>query len=311
MLLRYAQHRVGLDAAIFDQAIANYARLRAPDVLLKSVEPFNILGDHFSPALALFAPVFRLFPSVLTLLVGQAVLFAVAVAIVGGTARRLALPAWLAAGLTWAYGLSIGMVEAINYDFHEVALTVPVLAGSLSLLLTGRIAAGSLLLAATMLIREDNAALLVGVGLVLLTLRHRRAGPALIIGGAVMFGLLVAVIIPAFNSYGYYTYLSASSAAGGNGSMLGSVLVALRQSLSIGQGPKTAVLLLLPFLFLPLRSRWIIPAALLLTIRLVSNNPAYWGLALPLQLHSEHPARLRRHRRRQDSVRLRPGRAHR
>lgn len=56
------------------------------------------------------------------------------------------------------------------------------------------------------------------------------------------------------------------------------VRVALRHSLSIGQGPKTAVLLLL-FLFLPLRSRWIIPAALLLTIRLVSNNPAFWGLA--------------------------------
>ena len=61
--------------------------------------------------------------------------------------------------------------------------------------------------------------------------------------------------------------------------MLGSALGTLRHSLALGQGPKTAALLLLPFLFLPLRSRWIIPAALLLAIRLASANPAYWGLA--------------------------------
>lgn len=81
-------HRVGVDAAIFDRAVANDAHFRASDLLLKSVQPFRILGDHFSPAQILFAPAFRWFPSVFTLLVLQAVLFTVAVGIVAGTARR-------------------------------------------------------------------------------------------------------------------------------------------------------------------------------------------------------------------------------
>ena len=199
VFVRFGQRRVGIDAAIFDQAITRYAHLQAPDVLLKSVQPFNLLGDHFSPALILLAPVFRLFPSVLTLLVLQAVLFAVSVSIVGATARRLRLQPGLAAGLTWAFGLSIGMVEAINFDLHEVSLTVPVLAGALGLLLTGRIVPGSLLLASTMAIREDNAVLLVGVGLVLLTLHRWRPGLVLIVGGAAAFLLVVTVVIPAFN----------------------------------------------------------------------------------------------------------------
>lgn len=86
--VRFGQHRVGVDPAIFDQAVANDAHFRASDLLRKSVQPFSILGDHFSSALILFAPAFRLFPSVFTLLVLQAVLFAVTVGIVAGAARR-------------------------------------------------------------------------------------------------------------------------------------------------------------------------------------------------------------------------------
>lgn len=72
---------------------------------------------------------------------------------------------------------------------------------------------------------------------------------------------------------------------GREGFNLGSVPAALRHSLPIGQGPKTAALLLLPFLSVPLRSRWIVPAALLLAARLVSADPAYW-VGVPRRLDS-------------------------
>lgn len=54
--VRFGQHRVGVDAAIFDRAVANDAHFRASDLLRESVQPFSILGDHFSSALILFAP---------------------------------------------------------------------------------------------------------------------------------------------------------------------------------------------------------------------------------------------------------------
>src|SRR5664279_4238591 len=69
-VLRQQQFKTSLDITIFQQAIANYAQGRAPDVLIKSQAPFTILGDHFSPIIAVIAPFYRIWPSVLTLLTG-------------------------------------------------------------------------------------------------------------------------------------------------------------------------------------------------------------------------------------------------
>ena len=56
---------------------------------------FNLLGDHFSPVVALFAPLWALCPSPVTLLVAQAVLLAVSVAVVLADRRsaHLGVPA--------------------------------------------------------------------------------------------------------------------------------------------------------------------------------------------------------------------------
>src|SRR5450631_1540867 len=94
-VLRQQQFKTSLDITIFQQAIANYAQGRAPDVLIKSQAPFTILGDHFSPIIAVIAPFYRLWPGVLTLLITQALLLAVGVHVVtrgrGAAARRTRL----------------------------------------------------------------------------------------------------------------------------------------------------------------------------------------------------------------------------
>ncbi|WP_346655844.1 DUF2079 domain-containing protein [Streptomyces sp. RFCAC02] len=66
------------DLGIFEQAVRSYAHLRLPVSDLKGPD-FALLGDHFSPVTALIAPFYRVFPSPVTLLIAQAVLFAVAV----------------------------------------------------------------------------------------------------------------------------------------------------------------------------------------------------------------------------------------
>ncbi|HXR68552.1 MAG TPA: DUF2079 domain-containing protein, partial [Dermatophilaceae bacterium] len=57
------------DVGIFEQAIRHYAHLQAPIVDLEGVG-HNFLGDHWNPAIAVFAPFYRLFPTTVTLLVG-------------------------------------------------------------------------------------------------------------------------------------------------------------------------------------------------------------------------------------------------
>jgi uncharacterized membrane protein len=124
-LIRQARFHSGYDVTIFDQAIDDYAHLRAPDVLIKSQQPFNILGDHFHPILVLLAPFYRLWPDARVLLIAQALLFALGVHIVSRLAvRRLGGLGYFVGS---AFALSWGVLQAVNFDFHEIAFAVPLL----------------------------------------------------------------------------------------------------------------------------------------------------------------------------------------
>ena len=58
------------DLGIFAEAVQAYSRFEAPIVPIKG-PGYNLLGDHFHPILALLGPIFRLFPSALTLLASR------------------------------------------------------------------------------------------------------------------------------------------------------------------------------------------------------------------------------------------------
>ncbi len=88
------------DNAIFEQAVAGYAGFEAPIVAIKG-PGFNLLGDHFSPVIALLGPVYRLFPAAQTLMAAQAVLIAVSVYVVASLALRRLGP-WAGGGVAVA-----------------------------------------------------------------------------------------------------------------------------------------------------------------------------------------------------------------
>ncbi len=66
------------DLGIFTEAVKQYGHFHLPVVAIRGAG-FDLLGDHFHPAVAVPGPVFRLFPSPVTLLVIQALLTAVSV----------------------------------------------------------------------------------------------------------------------------------------------------------------------------------------------------------------------------------------
>jgi len=124
------------DLGIFTEYVKQYAGLHAPVVDIRGAG-FNLLGDHFHPIVALIAPFFRLFPTSVTLLVAQALLAAVSVVPVSrAAADRLGTGAGRAIGA--AYGFSWGLQQMVEFDFHEIAFAVPLLACSLSALVRGR-----------------------------------------------------------------------------------------------------------------------------------------------------------------------------
>src|SRR5882757_5751242 len=116
--LHRAFQTTGYDLGIFEQAVRSYADGHWPVADLKA-SGFPLLGDHFSPILAVLAPLYLLHRSAETLLVAQALLLALSVVPVARLATdRLGARAGAMIGL--AYGLSWGLLHAVRFDFHEV-----------------------------------------------------------------------------------------------------------------------------------------------------------------------------------------------
>ena len=125
-LLRHTHFLTGgYDLGIFDQAIWHYAHFQAPASSIKQLP--NLLADHFHPALVLFAPLYWVYPHPETLLVAQAALVAFSAWPIYLLAKpRLHYPI-AAVSFSVIYLLYWGIRSAVLYDFHEIALAVPVL----------------------------------------------------------------------------------------------------------------------------------------------------------------------------------------
>ena len=263
-----------VDLGIFTEYVKRFAHLQAP--VVDAIRPGeNLLGDHFHPAVALIAPFFRLFPSPLTLLVAQAFLIAVSIIPVGRAATAL-LGRGAGLAIAVAYGFSWGLQELVEFEFHELALAVPLLAFSLSALVLRRPVAAALWALPLVFVKEDQGLAVAVIGLLIaITYRQRILGIAVAAWGVLWSFLAVAVIIPHFNPDHVYRF-TGKIPVHGNSALIENVL----HLLSAGFGTKalTLVMLLLPTLFLALRSPLVLVAVPELLLRLVSTDPGYWGL---------------------------------
>ncbi|GAA0339073.1 DUF2079 domain-containing protein [Streptomyces blastmyceticus] len=262
------------DLGIFEQAIRGYAHLQAPIVDLKGPGT-NILGDHFSPVTALVAPFYRLFPSPVTLLVVQAALFALsAIPVARLAAGLLGRKRGLAIGI--AYGLSWGVQRAVDFDFHEIAFAMPLLAFSLEAVVRKRWKAAVWWAAPLVLVKEDLGITAAAIGaLVLVRLRtgkQRDTRATALAVGLLAFGLAataltLGVIIPSFNSGGAYDYWD--KLKGGDGPA---------PVIPLDTAVRTLLWTLLPTTgLLALRSPLLIVALPTLGWRFVSHDDHYWG----------------------------------
>ncbi|WP_143200431.1 DUF2079 domain-containing protein [Kitasatospora sp. CB01950] len=257
----------GFDLGIFEEAVRGYAYLGPPVVTLKGAG-YVQLGDHFSPALAVLAPFYRLWPAPETLLVAQAVLFALSVVPVTDLAVQwLGRSRGVLAGL--AYGLSWGLWQASLFDMHEIALAVPLLACTTVALARGRWRAAVCWALPLLLVKEDQGLLLAGVGgYVLLVGRRRGLGVATLAAAVLGTLLTVLVLIPAANPLDAWSYGATAAPGGGD---------PLTRLLWPSDKWWTLAALLAPTLLLALRSPLVLLAALPLAARYWSSNPAYWS----------------------------------
>ena len=219
-LSRHAQYlTAGYDLGLFDQAVRAYSHFQAPVAPLKGVG-YSVLGDHFSPILVVLAPVYWVWSDPRVLLLAQAALFGLsAIPVVRFAARRFGTPRALAIGA--AYVFSWPLQGAVDFDFHEIAFAVPLLAFLIDAL--DRRAVRSVVLACLglLLVREDMGAVVAMVGVILALRRDdaappvgrfgwlrtgRAAGVALVVSGILTFWLATNVFIPAVAPTGTFAY---------------------------------------------------------------------------------------------------------
>jgi uncharacterized membrane protein len=293
-LYRYLQLNPGSwDLGIYTEYVKQYAHLKAPIVDLRGAG-VNLLGDHFQPIVGLISPFFRIVPSPATLLAAQALLTAVSVIPVSrAAAAKLGTGAGRAIGA--AYGFSWGLQQMIDFDFHEIAFAVPLLAFSLSALVRGRTRAAVAWALPLVFVKEDQGFTVAAIGLIMIIFSPRfvgdgssgdsesaeragiRGGQFLMVWGMAWSVAAITLIIPHLNASHHYQYWSdggALSPVGGHFTvthLVGQTLHAWPDKL------QTIVMLLLPTAFIALGSPIALVTLPSLVLRFVSTNSSYWG----------------------------------
>ena len=272
-VVRYAQRLGTWDTAVFAQAVQGYAHLGPPTVNLES-PGMNQLGEHFSPALAVLAPLYRLFPSPLTIELAQVALIAASVYVLGRTAERhLSRRAGLA--LAAAYAVSFGVQSAVTVGFHENAFAPLVLAIVGSRFLDARYGSAALWSLCLLMVKEDLALVVAALGVAIALQGSWRLGAALVAGCAAYLGLVVGLVIPALNPRHQYDFLSLAT-TGADSSLLDR-LIDLPVTLVSPSVKVTTVLLTFVVVgFFVFRSWFSLLALPVLLTRLVSPLSVYW-----------------------------------
>jgi uncharacterized membrane protein len=215
-LLRHVNFYTDIDLAIFTQVMWNTCQGRwfESTLLWGSYESF--LGHHFSPALLLLTPLYCLWPDPAVLLVLQSILLAVGVIPIYLYAQRETGSGIVALSLSVAYLLFPALQYTNLFDFHEIALGVPLLCFTGYWLLTRRYRLFLVLLILSLLVKEEIAFVAMALALyILLVQREYRLG-CIVLALAIGWGYLtLGIIMPTLSGNAYfaadrYAYLGTS-----------------------------------------------------------------------------------------------------
>ena len=187
-----------LDLAKFDQAIWNTAQGRPFHITLIQD---SIIQSHFSPILALYAPLYWLWSDVRVLSIAQSICMGAAGLLIYTFFRQDKAVPWLGLTIYAAYLMHPAVHQVNLVEFRRI--TTAVLATSFALyhMLGRRYGWMTLGLAIALLCKEDMAFLVIGVGLyVILAHRSFRVGALLTIVGAAWLVLVPFVVLPALTA---------------------------------------------------------------------------------------------------------------
>lgn len=199
------------------QAVYNTAHGRFLEMTSLQGEEISRLAAHVDPILALFAPLWWIWPSPDMLLTVQAVAIALGALPVYRLAERHLGGRRAALGFALAYLLYPPVQWLTLNEFHPVALAAPLLLWGIALLDDDRPLAfcGVALLAAAT--KEEVGLVVAMLGLWYALSRRRRAwGLGIAVAGAAASIVAIAVVIPHYNAGAHSDFYTRYSEVGGS-----------------------------------------------------------------------------------------------
>jgi uncharacterized membrane protein len=184
-----------LDLAKFDQAIWNTSRGHPFATTLSEA---SVLHSHFSPALALYAPLFWLWSDVRLLFIAQSFLMAASGFVIYRSLRDI--DPWTGLAIYAAFLMNPTLHQITLVEFRRLTLAVFTTSLTLYWMLKGKHRPMVVALAVTLLCKEDMAFTCIAVGLYVgLVQRSHRLGIALSLIGVAYLVLVPFALLPALN----------------------------------------------------------------------------------------------------------------
>ncbi len=208
----------GFDLGVFDQTVWNSLSGRLFESTFMFDSP-NFLGHHFSPILLALVPLYAIWNNPITLLILQTVALGCSVYPLYWFAREQ-MGHVLAFAIGYGYLLSPVLQYVNLFEFHEIALAVPVLALATFFLLRRSYLAMLVCLVTGFAVKEELALIAAAFGAyILLIHRQRWLGLGLGVSSAVWGVLLLEKVIPFFrgSEFGGGYYYFGGGISGGSG----------------------------------------------------------------------------------------------
>ena len=213
LLHRYFTYYASLDHGIFNQVFWNSTHGRFFQSSASSQLSTNVvhggelpmvnyhrLGQHFTPALMFWLPIYYLFPSPATLCVLQAVFTTVAGILLYALARQHLEPR-LSLAIMVSFYCAIAVLNPILANFHDLGQIPLFVFGLLLAMEKRRWWIFGLLCLAILAVREDSAITLFGIGAYLIaSRRYPRIGLGVCALSAIYFVTVTNVFMPAFSA---------------------------------------------------------------------------------------------------------------
>lgn len=186
------------DFGLFVNMFHNMKETGLPNVTSERDQLLSHFAVHISPIYYLLLPFYFLFPSPLTLQIGQAVVLASGVIPVWLLARHLKLSGKMQMLVILIYALYPAISAGCFYDIHENCFLAPLLLWMFYFFEREKYVPMYIFAFATMLVKEDAAMYIIMFALFAILSRKKYAHGTLLIGGALAYFALALFLLETY-----------------------------------------------------------------------------------------------------------------